>query len=55
MSEILLCSIYWDLGKSVPKKDKVAATTASFAEIETEDFDEDANLQADIWNGMVRH
>jgi hypothetical protein len=43
-SALLLCKIFWSLGTAVHKEnDKVV-------EVEVQDFDEDAEMQAGLWN-----
>jgi hypothetical protein len=49
MSQVLLCVIFWNLGTSTKEEDE-----DDVFEVEIEDFDEDAELQANIWNSLVR-
>lgn len=51
ISEALLFNIFWDLGNKIERE---TAERSSFVEIKAEDFDEDAELQANMWNSLVR-
>lgn len=60
-SELLLIKIFWDLGKKIEKSEKPQQVSSGDQERESEvievteeDFDEDDELQANIWNSMVR-
>jgi hypothetical protein len=48
ISELLLMTIFWDLGKALELEESFVS------EIEAVDFDEDAELQARMWNHLVR-
>ena len=56
VSQVLLCVIFWDLGK----QDNIELDLDDLAEedilntLEVQDFDEDADLQARIWNRFQR-
>jgi hypothetical protein len=55
ISQCLLAKIFWNLGTI--DEDRADADTEredSFSEIYTEDFDEDAEVQARIWNSFNR-
>jgi hypothetical protein len=56
-SQVLLCNIIADLGMK-PKEPTERGTRASnpcdVTEVTISDFDEDAELQANIWNSLVR-
>lgn len=53
-SETLLCFIFWDLGKKIEKPKTFEEDYMDDMEIVSEDFDDDAEMQANIWNSMVR-
>lgn len=61
-SQIILCWIFWSLGRARKKKEELECnTTASpsteseeFPEIKVEEFDESAELMARIWNQFSR-
>lgn len=49
-SQVLLGIIFWSLGEKIVK----TADNEHYETLETAPFDEDAELQARMWNGMVR-
>lgn len=59
VSQVLLCMIFWDLGKKIEKADfdpteSRQQSPSVLDVIVSADFDEDAELQANIWNSLVR-
>lgn len=56
VAQLFLCAIFWDLGKKVkPVKPGIAGIDEEdIIEITEDVFDEDAELQANIWNSLVR-
>jgi len=49
-----LILIFWDLG-SVPEADEMLNESQGFVPIRVEEFDEEAEMQARIWNRFMRH
>ncbi len=45
---MLLVQIFWDLGVGLERQN-------TFASIDIEEFDEDAEIQASMWNMLVRN
>jgi drug/metabolite transporter (DMT)-like permease len=64
ISELFLCEIFWHLGTDTTKQsaqsepgqesEQDEEILCEPVEVETEEFDEDAELQAKIWNSLVR-
>ena len=54
ISQILLCVIFWDLGMGENIELTGDDEESQFDEIKEEAFDEDADLQARIWNRFQR-
>ena len=63
VSQILLCQIFWDLGSKVeqrPPSNRISnrsssdkSTDSRTVSVEILPFDEDAEMQAKIWNSLV--
>ena len=51
-AQCLLCVIFWQLGTKVEVDETDGET--SYGEVQVEEFDEEAELQARIWNGFTR-
>lgn len=54
ISQLLLVQIFWSLGSKRKAQKPPAMKKPSIVEVVVEDFDEDAELQANIWNSLCR-
>ena len=57
IAQLLLTSIFWDLAAKPTQEEQQALATETdehFDTVEVEDFDEDAEIQARIWNRFIR-
>lgn len=56
LSQILLCSIFWHLSNKPDNNDEplTDTTQSSIVTVTVQDFDDDAELQARIWNAFTR-
>jgi uncharacterized alpha/beta hydrolase family protein len=52
VAQLFLCAIFWQLGtvKQEKKTEQSEQSDEAYPEIEVVDFDENAELQARIWN-----
>jgi hypothetical protein len=55
VQQVLLARVYWDLGSKADEEVKeVRSEDPEISQIIEEEFDEDAALQASMWNRMCR-
>lgn len=50
ISQFLLIGIFWDLGRPENTRQETWNSATSFSSIKIDEFDDDAELQARIWN-----
>jgi len=54
LSQCLLCAIFWQLSTPLEIDEDTTETETEFVEVHVEEFDEEAELQARIWNNFLR-
>jgi hypothetical protein len=54
ISQLLLIAIFWDLGKPENIRRESEISSTMFAAVEVDEFDDEAELQARIWNRFQR-
>lgn len=54
VSQMLLIGIFWDLAKADDVRGDTQTSTTRFSSIQIDEFDDEAELQARIWNRFQR-
>lgn len=54
ISQMLLCNIFWKLAIPMDEKEFADDRSTVTEDVTIEDFDEDDELMANIWNSLVR-
>lgn len=54
VSEVLLCAIFWDLGKPVPIEEIEERERSSSVTLDVQPFDGEAEVQRRIWKAFCR-